>query len=380
VKSAKLLFIFGTRPEAIKLAPLIIELRKHISFEVKVCVTAQHRHMLDQVLNFFGISPDYDLDIMKPDQTLFDVTASSLKLLEGVLDDYKPDCVFVQGDTTTSFTGALAAYYMKIKIAHVEAGLRSDDKYSPFPEEINRKLVTHLADFHFAPTFQSALALEKENISDNIFTVGNTVIDALMLGLEILKNNNYKVSSKDLLKDITGRIVLITGHRRESFGKPFGNICEAIRQLAEKYPDADFIYPVHLNPNVREPVNRILKGHKNIHLVEPVDYPGFIWLMNKSYLVLTDSGGIQEEAPSLGKPVLVMRNVTERQEGIDAGTAKLVGTEVKAIVEEVSRLMDDEAEYSRMARSINPYGDGTASRQIAALLPRLLKMGQAVNS
>ena len=368
----KLLFIFGTRPEAIKLAPLILEFRRHGGFEVKVCVTAQHRQMLDQVLDFFEIKPDYDLDIMKPNQTLFEVSAEGLKALEKVYKDCKPELVFVQGDTTTSFIGALAAYYSKVKVAHIEAGLRSGNKYSPFPEEMNRILASHLSDYHFTPTAGSDLNLIKENINAHIYSVGNTVIDALFLGLDLVKKRGEDAYF-DFFKniDLTKRIVLITGHRRESFGEPFQNICAAIKTCAQKFPSVEFVYPVHLNPNVQKPVNELLSGLKNVHLIEPLGYAHFIWLMNKSYVVLTDSGGLQEEAPALGKPVLVMRDVTERQEGIHAGTALLVGTNKTLIIDSLSKLLSDTSAYEKMAKAISPYGDGTAYRRIVEIVEKL---------
>lgn len=370
MKKTKLLFIFGTRPEAIKLAPLIMEFKRGNEFETLVCVTAQHRQMLDQVLSFFEIVPDYDLDIMMPNQTLFDVTANALKKLEGVLSDCNADCVFVQGDTTTAFVGALAAYYRKIKVAHIEAGLRSHDKFSPFPEEMNRTLAGHLADFHFTPTMQAVEHLQKENISKNVFNVGNTVIDALFLGLEQVRKKKTLADFSFLRQN--NRMVLITGHRRESFGKPFEDICSAIGTLAGKYPDVDFLYPVHLNPNVQEPVRRLLANKNNVHLIEPLDYPQFIQMIERSTIVLTDSGGLQEEAPSLGKPVLVMREVTERMEGVNAGTAKLVGTNKDLIVSELSLLLDDKSAYEKMAKAVNPYGDGTSCKQIAEIIKKLL--------
>jgi UDP-N-acetylglucosamine 2-epimerase (non-hydrolysing) len=365
----KLLFIFGTRPEAIKLAPLILEFGKHNQFDVKICVTAQHRQMLDQVLDFFEIKPDYDLDIMKTDQSLFEVTANGLRALEKIYKQYQPDLVFVQGDTTTSFIGALAAYYSKVKVAHIEAGLRSGNKYSPFPEELNRILTSHLSDFHFTPTAGSSSNLAKENINANIYEVGNTVVDALFLGLELLKKRGqeeYISFFKNI--DLTKKIVLITGHRRESFGEQFHNICIAIKTCAEKFPAVEFVYPVHLNPNVQKTVHGQLSGLENVHLMEPLDYAHFIWLMNKSYLVLTDSGGLQEEAPSLGKPVLVMRDVTERQEGIESGTALLVGTDRQRIIDSLSLLITDKFSYEKMAKAVNPYGDGTACRKIVQII------------
>jgi UDP-N-acetylglucosamine 2-epimerase (non-hydrolysing) len=366
----KILFIFGTRPEAIKMAPLIKEFEKNNNyFDIKVCVTGQHRQMLDQVLDFFDIKPDFDLNLMKHNQTLFDITAGAIKGLEKVLNDYNPDLIFVQGDTTTAFVGSLAGFYKKIKIAHLEAGLRSGNKYSPYPEEINRILAGHISDFHFAPTITAKKNLLKENINENIWIVGNTVIDALFLGLKIIKEKNEK-KYEEYFKFINfnKKIILVTGHRRESFGKPFENICNALKTIVEKHENIEIVYPVHLNPNVREPVNRILKNNKRIHLIEPLDYPYLIWLMDKSFFVLTDSGGIQEEAPSLGKPVLVMRDVTERMEGIKAGNAKLVGTVISKIINESERLLINKNHYNRMSKAKNPYGDGTASVQIVEIL------------
>ena len=367
----KILFIFGTRPEAIKLAPLIKEFEKYKkSVSVEVCVTGQHREMLDQVLDFFDMTVNYDLDIMKSNQSLFDITSLLVKGLERVLKSASPDLIFVQGDTTTAFVGALSGFYKKVKVAHVEAGLRSLNKYSPFPEELNRVLISHLADFHFAPTQKAKENLMNEGVKENIWIVGNTVIDALHLGLKILHEK------RDLKEEIEGffsaviknpnsRLILVTGHRRESFGKPFENICFALKDIVERCSDVEIVYPVHLNPNVREPVFRILGKHPRIHLIEPLSYPYMIYLLEKSHLVLTDSGGIQEEAPSLGKPVLVMREVTERKEGIEAGVAKLVGTERKSITNEAVKLLEDEDEYKKMSRAINPYGDGKASLRIA---------------
>ena len=367
----KLLFIFGTRPEAIKMSPLIKEFQKYPDkFDVKVAVTGQHREMLDQVLKFFKIVPDYDLNLMKPNQTLFDVTADALRGMEKIIDEVEPNLIIVQGDTTTVFTGALAGFYKKISVAHLEAGLRSGDKYSPFPEEINRILTGHIADYHWCPTEQARENLLVEGIKDEkIHVVQNTVIDALFLGLELLKkegDEKYLEFFKDV--DFTKKVVLVTAHRRESFGEPFENICNAIKELSSKYTDVEFVYPVHLNPNVREVVYRILDNIPNIHLIEPLDYPYMIWLMNKSYIVLTDSGGVQEEAPSLGKPVIVLRDVTERQEGVDAGTAKLVGSNKELIVSEVSKLFDIQEEYRKMAKAVNPYGDGKTSERIVTLL------------
>jgi len=366
--------IFGTRPEAIKMSPLYWEFKKYPEdFDVKVCVTAQHRQMLDQVLNFFAIKPDYDLNLMRDNQSLFNITSDSIIELEKVYNDFNPDLVLVQGDTTTSFTGALSAYYKKIKVAHIEAGLRSGNKYSPFPEEINRVLVGHIADYHFAPTEKAKQNLYNEGIRENVWVVGNTVIDALFLGLRILEENEELRSKIELYFDEMfdfqrEKIILVTGHRRESFGEGFENICNALKEIAESCPDLKIIYPVHLNPNVREPVNRILNGVKNIYLIEPLQYPYLIWLMSKCFMVLTDSGGIQEEAPSLGKPVLVMREVTERVEGIEAGTARLVGTNKDNIIEAVKSLLENSSEYQEMAKAINPYGDGLASKRIVEVL------------
>ena len=366
----KLLFIFGTRPEAIKMAPLIKEcMKRQNAVSAYVCVTAQHREMLDQVLSFFNIEPDYDLDLMTKNQSIFDITANGLKALEPVLADCKPDVVFVQGDTTTAFIGALAGYYGKYKVAHVEAGLRSQDKYSPFPEEINRTLVGHMADYHFAPTEGAAQNLKNEGIQENVWVVGNTVVDALLLGLDIIKQNGEHGSERFFnFVDFTKKVILVTGHRRESFGRPFENICLALKELAQRNEDVEIIYPVHLNPHVRGPVNKIISHIENIHLIEPLNYPLLLWLMNKSYLVLTDSGGIQEEAPSLGKPVLVMRDITERTEGVEAGIAKLVGTGKEKIVMEVSLLLKDKKAYENMAKAINPYGDGKTAERIVRII------------
>ncbi len=369
----KILFIFGTRPEAIKLAPLILELRRFPKlFDVRVCVTAQHREMLDQVLRFFEIDPDQDMDIMKPGQTLFDITAKSLMGLKGVVQSIAPDWIIVQGDTTTVFAASLAAFYLKIRVAHVEAGLRSFRKDSPFPEEMNRVMTTHLADLHFCPTENAKANLLREGIqTENIEVVGNTVIDALLYGVNKVKGHTADSFGKAFAaidgQDFSKKIILVTGHRRENFGKPFEDICSALKELASR-DNVVIIYPVHLNPNVRKPVFDILKGTDNVHLIEPLDYPAFIWLMEKSYLILTDSGGVQEEAPSLGKPVLVLREVTERTEGVDAGTAKLVGTDAKTIVGEASMLLDDPEMYAAMARRKNPYGDGSSARRIREVL------------
>ncbi|MEQ8244423.1 UDP-N-acetylglucosamine 2-epimerase (non-hydrolyzing) [Fulvivirga sp.] len=365
----KHLFIFGTRPEAIKMAPLIKEFQKDDTQKVVVCVTGQHREMLDQVLSFFDIKPDYDLNLMSDNQTLYDVTAKALLGLKPILDKEKPNNIFVQGDTTTAFVGALAGFYEKINVSHIEAGLRSHNIYSPFPEEGNRKLVGHLANIHFAPTKRAVQNLKLEGITHNVQQVGNTVIDALLLGLDIIKNRGEATFEKYFENiDFSKRIILITGHRRESFGPPFESMCKAMKEIALKYSDVQLIYPMHMNPNIRDTVNSILKGIENVKLIEPLSYPYLIWLMSKSYFVLTDSGGIQEEAPTLGKPVLVMREVTERQEGVEAGTAKLVGSNFDNIVKECKRLLDNETYYQSMANAINPYGDGTTSLQILKLM------------
>ena len=364
----KILIIFGTRPEAIKMAPLIRECKKHNSFITKVCVTAQHRELLDQVLKFFKIKPDFDLKLMKPGQSLFDITSDAVKSMEKVLDSFKPNLILVQGDTTTAFVGALCGFYEKAKIGHIEAGLRSFNKYSPFPEEMNRIIVGRLADFHFAPTQKAKNNLKNEGIIDNVRVVGNTVIDALLWGLKLItKNDQRKLEQRYKFIDFSAKLILVTGHRRESFGLPFENICNALKQIASNN-DVEIVYPVHLNPNVRKPVFGILRGVKNIHLIEPIPYKDLIWLMKKSYLVMTDSGGIQEEAPTLGKPVLVMRNVTERIEGIKAGTAKLVGTNARKIVSETNKLLNNKMYYKKMAKSVNPYGDGKTSKRIIKVL------------
>lgn len=370
----KILFIFGTRPETIKLAPVIKEFKKEKYFNVKICFTGQHNEMVNQVLDFFQIKPHYRLDVMKENQSLFELTSRVLKGLKNVLEKEKPSLVFVQGDTTTAFVGALGAFYMKIQVGHIESGLRSFNKYFPFPEEINRVLISRLSDYHFAPTEKAKENLYKEGIKENVWVVGNTVIDALVLVLDIIKRqgeeNYYKYF--DFI-DFSKKIILVTAHRRESFGKPFENICYALKEIAKKYEDVEIVYPVHLNPNVRAPVFRISKGIKNIHLIDPLIYPHLIWLMSKTYLILTDSGGIQEEAPSLGKPVLVMRNVTERTEGMEAGTAKLVGTDRKKIVKEVSNLLIKSDEYKKMVKVTNPYGDGKASKRILSKVIDLLR-------
>jgi len=376
----KALFVFGTRPEAIKMTPVIREMKAESSkFKVVVCVTAQHREMLDQVLDLFDIKPDYDLDIMTKGQTLPDLTSSVLLGVTGLMEKENPDLVFVQGDTTTTFSAALAAYYLKITIAHIEAGLRTKNRYSPFPEEINRRLTSVMADFHFAPTEGAKRNLIEEDFEESsIFVTGNTVIDALMTvvkgqGLESRKRAMEKYFRGNWNLTLTAdtdksKLFLVTGHRRESFGEGFRRICNALRILAGNNPDVRIVYPVHLNPNVQEPVYSILGDVDNIHLIPPLDYEPFVFLMSQSYLILTDSGGIQEEAPSLGVPVLVMRDTSERPEGIEAGSAKLVGTDAEKIVRETQRILNDKTEYARMSKAVNPYGDGKASKRIIRII------------
>jgi UDP-N-acetylglucosamine 2-epimerase (non-hydrolysing) len=364
----RVLTVFGTRPEAIKMAPLVERLAKDERFDAKVCVTAQHREMLDQVLSLFEITPDYDLNIMKSGQGLTEISCAILTGLKEVLEEFKPDYVLVHGDTATTFAATLAAYYQQVDVAHVEAGLRTGDIYSPWPEEGNRKLTGTLAKLHFAPTETSKQNLLKENIAlENIIVTGNTVIDALHGVIEKLETNTELESSLETQFDFLNqdkRLVLITGHRRESFGGGFERICEAIAQMAQAFPNVEFVYPMHLNPNVREPVNRLLADFDNVFLIEPLDYLPFVYLMNKAYVLLTDSGGIQEEAPSLGKPVLVMRDTTERPEALDAGTVKLVGTSVETIVCELTLLLSNEDAYKAMSFAHNPYGDGKACERI----------------
>jgi len=368
----KILFIFGTRPEAIKLAPLILEFKKQKNFITKVCITSQHREMLEQVINFFQLPVDYDLSIMEHNQSLFKISSKIVQSIEPVFEEFQPDLIFVQGDASSAFLSALAGFYKKIKIVHIEAGLRSYNKYSPFPEEINRVLISHIADYHFAPTKKAKENLLKEGIKENIWVVGNTVIDALFLALKIVKNSEVQYKNFFKFLDFNKKIVLVTGHRRESFGEPFRQICLALKELAEKFKDEiEIVYPVHLNPNVRRPVFEILYGQKNIHLIEPLSYPYLVWLLEKSYFVLTDSGGIQEEAPSLGKPVLVMREVTERIEGIKAGTAKLVGVKKESIVKNSVKLLTDKNLYQKMAKKKNPYGDGESSQRIVKIISEI---------
>ncbi|VTR49906.1 UDP-N-acetylglucosamine 2-epimerase [Serratia fonticola] len=370
--AVKVLTVFGTRPEAIKMAPLVHALAQDDAFESRVCVTAQHREMLDQVLRLFEIVPDYDLNIMKPGQGLSEITCRILEGIKGVLEDFKPDVVLVHGDTTTTMATSLAAFYQRIPVGHVEAGLRTGNLYSPWPEEANRKLTGHLAMYHFSPTENSRQNLLRESLrDDHIFVTGNTVIDALLWVRDRIMHNPELRSSLDQrypFLDANKKLILVTGHRRESFGGGFERICSALAEIALQHPEVQVVYPVHLNPNVSEPVNRILKGIDNIILIDPQDYLPFVYLMTRSYLILTDSGGIQEEAPSLGKPVLVMRDTTERPEAVDAGTVQLVGTDVAKIVDAVTRLLTDEGEYHAMSRAHNPYGDGHACQRILEAL------------
>ena len=370
----KILVVFGTRPEAIKMAPVVKQLKKDSKLDTKVCVTAQHREMLDQVLELFEIEPDYDLNIMKSNQDLYDITSNILLKMREVLNSFKPDIVLVHGDTTTTFTTSLAAFYQKIDVGHIEAGLRTGNIYSPWPEEANRKLTANLSKYHFAPTQTAKNNLLKEGVvEENIVVTGNTVIDALFLTLEkIEKDKNLKnsiikkLNSKFLQLD--SKFILVTGHRRENFGEGFLNICKALKDIATKHKDINIVYPMHLNPNVRKPVLDILDNIDNIYLIEPLEYPEFVYLMSKSYLILTDSGGIQEEAPSLGKPVLVMRDTTERPEALEAGTVKLVGTDKNKIIIEVENLLQNKHEYDKMSKSHNPYGDGKSSKKIVKFL------------
>ena len=384
----KVLLVFGTRPEAIKMAPLVMELQKQKErIETVVCVTGQHREMLDQVLEIFDIKPDYDLNIMKRGQDLYDVTARVLTGMREVLKEIKPDIVLVHGDTTTSTAAALAAFYQQIPVGHVEAGLRTHNIYSPWPEEMNRLLTGRLATYHFSPTPLSRNNLIKESINDrNIIVTGNTVIDALYWVVDKIKNNKELDNELESVLSKAGydvnrldngkKLVLITGHRRENFGDGFINMCTAIKDLTIKHPNVDFVYPMHLNPNVRKPIHEVfgedLSGLKNMFFIEPLEYLSFVYLMEKSSIVLTDSGGIQEEAPGLGKPVLVMRDTTERPEALNAGTVKLVGTDYNKIVNEESSLIDDKAAYEKMSKAVNPYGDGLAcGRIVNALLYRI---------
>ena len=379
------MLVFGTRPEAIKMAPLVKEFQKHPKeFQTVVCVTGQHREMLDQVLRLFGIVPDYDLNIMKQGQDLYDVTARVLTGMRDVLKESRPDVVLVHGDTTTSTAAALAGFYQQIPVGHVEAGLRTHNIYSPWPEEMNRQITGRIASYHFAPTVLSRRNLLEEGVRpESVVVTGNTVIDALYMVVDKIRHDDsLNISLRDELREAgydvdrlkTGarRLVLITGHRRENFGQGFIHICKAIKTLAEKYPDVDFVYPMHMNPNVRKPIHEIfgadLSDHDNMFFIEPLEYLSFVYLMEKSTIMLTDSGGIQEEAPGLGKPVLVMRDTTERPEALEAGTVKLVGTDFGRIVGEVSMLLEDEGYYEKMSKAVNPYGDGKACGRIVERL------------
>jgi UDP-N-acetylglucosamine 2-epimerase (non-hydrolysing) len=373
----KILLVFGTRPEAIKMAPLVKECQKNTSnFETKVCVTAQHRQMLDQVLSLFDIVPDYDLNLMKSGQNLYDITTNILLGMKDVLSEFKPDIVLVHGDTTTTSSTALSAFYQQISIGHIEAGLRTQNIYSPWPEEANRQITGVLANYHFAPTITSKKNLLKENKKlESIIVTGNTVIDALFLALDKIKTNK-ELESK-IQEEILNfgyeikedkKIILVTGHRRENHGQGFINICTALKEIALKNSDIDIVYPVHLNPNVQKPVKEILSNIKNVYLIEPLQYEQFVYMMDKSYFIITDSGGVQEEAPSLGKPVLVMRDTTERPEAVEAGTVKLVGTNKKTIEIEAQKLLDNTVIYNEMSQAHNPYGDGKACSRIIKFL------------
>ncbi|NNC95038.1 MAG: UDP-N-acetylglucosamine 2-epimerase (non-hydrolyzing) [Chitinophagales bacterium] len=373
----KVLIVFGTRPEAIKMAPLVKAfLAQKDFFETKVCITAQHREMLDQVMDIFDIKADYDLDIMKPDQDLYEVSANILLAIKPVIKEFDPDIVFVHGDTSTTFITSLAAFYQKKKVAHIEAGLRTGNIYAPWPEEMNRRLTSAITHFHFAPTEMARQNLLEENIPEDKITVtGNTVIDALHIVIDrINKDENLrKATDEKLCKagiklDSEKPFILVTGHRRENFGQGFIDICTSIKRLAEKYPDFDIVYPVHLNPNVQKPVYELLDGLSNVFLISPLEYLPFVHLMSKSHIILTDSGGVQEEGPSLGKPILVMRETTERPEAVDAGTVRLVGTDVEKIVNGISELIENKEEYEKMSRAHNPYGDGKASHRVIEFL------------
>ncbi|WP_374958598.1 non-hydrolyzing UDP-N-acetylglucosamine 2-epimerase [Gilvibacter sp.] len=369
------LIVFGTRPEAIKMAPLVHHALSQTNWEVKVCVTGQHREMLDQVLDFFAISPDFDLNLMRPNQNLYSLTADIITSLKPVLEEFNPDYVYVHGDTTTSTAAGIAAFYSGAKVCHVEAGLRTFNRQYPFPEEFNRTLTGKIADYHFAPTPTSAANLKRENTAESAICItGNTVIDALFKGLEIVEQPDYSNPEIEQLKgllDPQKRLILITGHRRENHGDGLEAICKSLSQIASANADVELIYPVHLNPNVKGPVNQYLQGISNIHLVDPLAYPAFIWLMKRSHIIITDSGGIQEEAPSLGKPVLVTRTTTERPEAVEAGTVLLVGTDVELIVAETQKLLDDPQQYEKLSQLHNPYGDGKACERIVSFMNQI---------
>lgn len=369
----KNLIVFGTRPEAIKMAPLVKEFQKDQSFETRVCVTAQHREMLDQVLEFFDIKPDYDLNLMKPNQNLYTLTADIITEMKAVLEDFKPDFVYVHGDTTTTMASSIAAFYSGAQVCHVEAGLRTHNKRSPFPEEINRQVAGRICDYHFAPTEASRQNLLRENIQDvDILVTGNTVIDALFDSSKRVEDlDNAEINQLKTILDPAKKLVLVTGHRRENHGQGFINICEALKKIAVSNSDVQVIYPVHLNPNVKKPVYEILSDVSNIYLIDPLAYPAFVWLMNQAYLIITDSGGVQEEAPSLGKPVLVMRDTTERPEAVDVGTVILVGTDTQKIVSEAQALLDNADRYQKMSELHNPYGDGKACERIVNFIKNL---------
>lgn len=367
----KNLIIFGTRPEAIKMAPLVKEFLKHPeTFETKVCVTAQHREMLDQVLAFFEITPDYDLNLMKPNQNLYSLTADIITEMKNVLEEFRPDYVYVHGDTTTTMAASIASFYSGAKVCHVEAGLRTFNKLSPFPEEMNRQVAGRISDYHFAPTETSNQNLRNENVKDDsILITGNTVIDALLYSSEKVKQiETPEINELKEIVDPSKKLILVTGHRRENHGQGFINICRALKEIATQKPEVQIIYPVHLNPNVQGPVYEILSGIENIKLIDPLSYPAFVWLMNQSYLIITDSGGVQEEAPSLGKPVLVMRDTTERPEAVDAGTVILVGTDTEKIISETFQLLDNSEIYQKMSGLHNPYGDGKACERIVKFI------------
>lgn len=374
----KNLIIFGTRPEAIKMAPLVKEFLKYPEiFDTKICVTAQHREMLDQVLEFFEIKPDFDLNLMKPNQNLYTLTSSILLELQPILESFNPEYIYVHGDTTTTMASSLAAFYAGAKVCHVEAGLRTFDMLSPFPEEMNRTVTGVITNIHFCPTETSKNNLILENKpNDSIIVTGNTVIDALMFSVDKVKRINYQDPEIEKLKailDLEKKLILVTGHRRENHGDGFVRICEALKEIALNNPKAQIIYPVHLNPNVQGPVYKLLSEINNIQLITPLSYPAFVWLMEKSYLIITDSGGIQEEAPSLGKPVLVMRDTTERPEAVDSGTVILVGTNKDKIVKETNKLLSNTVTYRKMSKLHNPYGDGTASQKIVNYIKSKIK-------
>jgi len=371
----KNLIIFGTRPEAIKMAPLVKEFQKHSHvFETKVCITAQHREMLDQVLSFFEIIPDFDLDLMKPNQNLYTLTSDIITKLKSILEEFQPDYVYIHGDTTTTMASSIAAFYSGAKVCHVEAGLRTFNMKSPFPEEMNRCVTGIVSNIHFSPTDTSRQNLLNENKApDSVVVTGNTVIDALQFSVEKVNDENFEDGEITDLKDIidsSKRLILVTGHRRENHGKGFIDICEALKEIANNNPDAQIIYPVHLNPNVQKPVYELLDQIENIQLISPLSYPAFVWLMDQSYLIITDSGGVQEEAPSLGKPVLVMRNTTERPEAVDIGTVILVGTDKNKIVSRTEKLLNDKEFYKNMSKLHNPYGDGKACQRIVEHISR----------